>query len=33
VESVPVTTQGHLESVNLHLPPLATVVLRWESRG
>jgi 1,4-alpha-glucan branching enzyme len=33
VESVPVTTQGRLESVNLHLPPLATVVLRWESRG
>jgi 1,4-alpha-glucan branching enzyme len=33
VESVPVTTQGRLESVNLHLPPLATVMLRWESRG
>jgi 1,4-alpha-glucan branching enzyme len=33
VESVPVTTQGRLESVNLHLPPLATVVLRWESHG
>ena len=33
VESVPVTTQGRLESVNLNLPPLATIVLRWESRG
>jgi 1,4-alpha-glucan branching enzyme len=32
VESVPVTTQGRLESVNLSLPPLATIVLRWESR-
>ena len=33
VESVPVTTQGRLESVNLNLPPLATIVLRWESGG
>jgi 1,4-alpha-glucan branching enzyme len=33
VESVPVITQGRLESVNLNLPPLATIVLRWESRG
>jgi 1,4-alpha-glucan branching enzyme len=32
VESVPVTTQGRLESVNLSLPPLATIVLRWQSR-
>jgi 1,4-alpha-glucan branching enzyme len=32
VESVPVTTQGRLESVNLNLPPLATIVLRSESR-
>jgi 1,4-alpha-glucan branching enzyme len=32
VESVPVTTQGRLESVNLNLPPLATIVLRLESR-
>jgi 1,4-alpha-glucan branching enzyme len=32
VESVPVTTQGRLESVNLSLPPLSTIVLRWESR-
>jgi 1,4-alpha-glucan branching enzyme len=31
VQSVPVTTQGRLESVNLNLPPLATIVLRWES--
>jgi 1,4-alpha-glucan branching enzyme len=33
VESVPVATQGRLESVNLNLPPLATIVLRWESNG
>ena len=33
VESVPVATQGRLESVNLSLPPLATIVLRWQSRG
>jgi 1,4-alpha-glucan branching enzyme len=33
VESVPVSTQGHLESINLSLPPLATIVLRFESRG
>ena len=31
VESVPVTTQGRLESLNLNLPPLATIVLRWGS--
>jgi 1,4-alpha-glucan branching enzyme len=31
VESVPVTTQGRLESINLNLPPLATIVLRWGS--
>jgi len=31
VESVPVSTQGRLESVNLHLPPLAAIVLRLES--
>jgi 1,4-alpha-glucan branching enzyme len=33
VESVPVTTQGRVESVNLNLPPLATIVLRWGSYG
>jgi 1,4-alpha-glucan branching enzyme len=33
VESVPVSTHGHVESVNLTLPPLATVMLRWESHG
>jgi len=33
VESVPVTTQGRLESINLNLPPLATIVLRWGSHG
>jgi 1,4-alpha-glucan branching enzyme len=33
VESAPVTTQGRLESISLNLPPLATIVLRWESHG
>ena len=33
VESVPVATQGHVESVNLSLPPLATIVLRYEPHG
>jgi len=28
VESVPIVTQGRVESVNLNLPPLATIVLR-----
>ena len=31
VESVPVSTGGRLESVNLNLPPLATIVLRLDS--
>jgi 1,4-alpha-glucan branching enzyme len=33
VESVPVNTQGRVESVSLNLPPLATIILRWESNG
>jgi 1,4-alpha-glucan branching enzyme len=33
VESAPVSAHGRLESVNLNLPPLATIVLRHESRG
>ena len=33
VDSVPVGAHGRLESVNLTLPPLSTIVLRWESRG
>ncbi|GAC1501489.1 MAG: 1,4-alpha-glucan branching protein GlgB [Steroidobacteraceae bacterium] len=33
VESVPITTQGRLESVNLNLPPLATIILRFEPHG
>jgi 1,4-alpha-glucan branching enzyme len=33
VESVPVTTQGRLDSVNLMLPPLATIVLRFGPHG
>jgi 1,4-alpha-glucan branching enzyme len=33
VESVPVTTQGRLESVSLNLPPLATIVLRCGPHG
>jgi 1,4-alpha-glucan branching enzyme len=33
VESVPVSTHGRVESLNLTLPPLATLMLRWESHG
>jgi len=33
VESVPVGSHGRVESVNLNLPPLSTLVLRWEARG
>jgi len=33
VESVPVTTHGRVESINLNLPPLSTVMLRWEDHG
>jgi len=32
VDSAPVGAHGRLESVNLTLPPLSTIVLRWESR-
>jgi 1,4-alpha-glucan branching enzyme len=33
VESVPVATHGRVESLNLTLPPLSTLMLRWESHG
>ncbi len=33
VESVPVTTHGRVESINLNLPPLSTVMLRYEDHG
>jgi 1,4-alpha-glucan branching enzyme len=33
VESVPVTSHGRVESLSLTLPPLSTIVLRWEGRG
>jgi 1,4-alpha-glucan branching enzyme len=33
VESVPVAAHGRVESLNLTLPPLSTLVLRWEGRG
>jgi 1,4-alpha-glucan branching enzyme len=33
VESVPVSTHGRVESVNLTLPPLATLMLRFEPHG
>jgi 1,4-alpha-glucan branching enzyme len=33
VESVPVGSHGRVESLNLTLPPLSTLVLRWEGRG
>jgi 1,4-alpha-glucan branching enzyme len=33
VESVPVGSHGRVESLSLTLPPLSTLVLRWEGRG
>src|SRR5665213_1402048 len=33
VESVPVSAHGRVESLNLSLPPLATIVLRWDTHG
>jgi 1,4-alpha-glucan branching enzyme len=33
VESVPVGSHGRVESLNLTLPPLSTLVLRWEGHG
>ena len=33
VESVPVSTHGRVESVNVTLPPLSTIMLRWEPHG
>jgi 1,4-alpha-glucan branching enzyme len=33
VESVPVSAHGRTESINLSLPPLSTIILRWEARG
>jgi 1,4-alpha-glucan branching enzyme len=33
VESVPVATHGRVESINLNLPPLSTIMLRWETHG
>jgi 1,4-alpha-glucan branching enzyme len=33
VQSAPVNANGRVESVNLTLPPLSTIVLRWEAHG
>jgi 1,4-alpha-glucan branching enzyme len=33
VESAPVGAHGHLDALNLNLPPLATIFLRWEGHG
>jgi 1,4-alpha-glucan branching enzyme len=33
VETVPVSTHGRVESLNLTLPPLSTIMLRWDPRG
>jgi 1,4-alpha-glucan branching enzyme len=33
VESAPVSVNGRVESLNLNLPPLATIVLRFEPHG
>ena len=33
VESVPVGAHGRTDALNLNIPPLATVMLRWEGHG
>jgi 1,4-alpha-glucan branching enzyme len=33
VESVPVSSHGRVESLSLTLPPLSTIVLKWEGHG
>jgi 1,4-alpha-glucan branching enzyme len=33
VESAPVGANGRLDALNLNLPPLATIMLRWEANG
>jgi 1,4-alpha-glucan branching enzyme len=33
VESSPVGAHGRLDALNLNLPPLATIMLRWEANG
>jgi 1,4-alpha-glucan branching enzyme len=33
VESAPVGAHGRLDALNLNLPPLATIFLRWEGHG
>jgi 1,4-alpha-glucan branching enzyme len=33
VESAPVGSHGRVESISLNLPPLSTLMLRWEARG
>jgi 1,4-alpha-glucan branching enzyme len=33
VESAPVSVNGRHESISLNLPPLATIILRWEANG
>jgi 1,4-alpha-glucan branching enzyme len=33
VESAPVSAHGRVESLNLTLPALSVIVLRWEKRG
>jgi hypothetical protein len=30
---VPVSSHGRVESLSLTLPPLSTIVLRWEGHG
>jgi 1,4-alpha-glucan branching enzyme len=33
VESSPISAHGRLEALTLNLPPLATIMLRWEANG
>jgi 1,4-alpha-glucan branching enzyme len=33
IESAPVSSHGRVNSVNVNVPPLATVMFRWEGHG
>jgi 1,4-alpha-glucan branching enzyme len=33
IESVPVAAHGRIDSITLSLPPLSTIILRWEAHG
>jgi 1,4-alpha-glucan branching enzyme len=33
VESSPISANGRLDALTLNIPPLATIMLRWEGHG